>query len=144
MKIMLWEYGAADERIKDINLQIKLQKETQKSMRDIGAMKTDGLPHGTSVGDPVANAAIKIVDRVEANLKQLVSELGDIYDMREKMRKMLSCLTCEEYRLIEWRYIKRIRWNSLPSRMHCSRSTCFRIHDGAIKKLIEKNKVGTK
>ena len=35
IKRLLWEYGTADERIKDINLQIRLQKETQESMRDI-------------------------------------------------------------------------------------------------------------
>ena len=140
MKRMLWEYGSADDRIKDINIQIKLQKETKQSMRDISSARLDGLPFGSAVGDPVAGAAIKIVDRVEMNLKQLISELDDIYEMQDRMRNLLSCLNREEHRLIEWRYIKRIRWNSLPSRMHCSRSTCFNIHDRAMRKLIAKNK----
>ena len=140
MKRMLWEYGSTDDRIKDINIQIKLQKETKQSMRDISSARLDGLPSGSAVGDPVAGAAIKIVDRVEMNLKQLISELDDIYEMQDRMRNLLSCLNREEHRLIEWRYIKRIRWNSLPSRMHCSRSTCFNIHDRAMRKLIAKNK----
>ena len=79
MKRMLWEYGSADDRIKDINIQIKLQKETKQSMRDISSARLDGLPSGSAVGDPVAGAAIKIVDRVEMNLKQLISELDEIY-----------------------------------------------------------------
>ena len=45
IKRLLWEYETTDERIKDINLQIRLQKETQESMRDIGAVKIDGMPY---------------------------------------------------------------------------------------------------
>lgn len=137
IKRLLWEYGTADERIKDINIQIRLQKETQESMRDIGAVKIDGMPHTKDSSDPVCGAAIKIVDRVEMNIKDLVSELTKIYEMREMMRKLLSCLDDEEYRVIDLRYIRHIRWSGLPSRMHCSRSTVFRIHDRAIRKLME-------
>ena len=137
IKRLLWEYGTADERIKDINLQIRLQKETQESMRDIGAVKIDGMPHTNGLSDPVCGAAIKIVDRVEMNIKDLVSELTKIYEMREMMRKLLSSLDDEEYRVISLRYIRHIRWSGLPSRMHCSRSTVFRIHDRAIRKLME-------
>lgn len=137
IKRLLWEYGTADERIKDINIQIRLQKETQESMRDIGAVKIDGMPHTNGLSDPVCGAAIKIVDRVEMNIKDLVSELTKIYEMREMMRKLISCLDDEEYRVISLRYIRHIRWSGLPSRMHCSRSTVFRIHDRAIRKLME-------
>lgn len=137
IKRLLWEYGTADERIKDINLQIRLQKETQESMRDIGAVKIDGMPHTNGLSDPVCGAAIKIVDRVEMNIKDLVSELTKIYEMREMMRKLLSSLDDEEYRVISLRYIRHIRWSGLPSRIHCSRSTVFRIHDRAIRKLME-------
>ena len=137
IKRLLWEYGTADERIKDINIQIRLQKETQESMRDIGAVKIDGMPHTNGLSDPVCGVAIKIVDRVEMNIKDLVSELTKIYEMREMMRKLLSCLDDEEYRVISLRYIRHIRWSGLPSRMHCSRSTVFRIHDRAIRKLME-------
>ena len=137
IKRLLWEYGTADERIKDINFQIRLQKETQESMRDIGAVKIDGMPHTNGLSDPVCGAAIKIVDRVEMNIKDLVSELTKIYEMREMMRTLLSCLDDEEYRVIDRRYIRHIRWSGLPSRMHCSRSTVFRIHDRAIRKLME-------
>lgn len=137
IKRLLWEYGTADERIKDINFQIRLQKETQESMRDIGAVKIDGMPHTNGLSDPVCGAAIKIVDRVEMNIKDLVSELTKIYEMREMMRTLLSCLDDEEYRVIDLRYIRHIRWSGLPSRMHCSRSTVFRIHDRAIRKLME-------
>lgn len=137
IKRLLWEYGTADERIKDINIQIRLQKETQESMRDIGAVKIDGMPHTNGLSDPVCGAAIKIVDRVEMNIKDLVSELTKIYEMREMMRKLLSSLDDEEYRVISLRYIRHIRWSGLPSRMHCSRSTVFRIHDRAIRKLME-------
>lgn len=137
IKRLLWEYGTADERIKDINIQIRLQKETQESMRDIGAVKIDGMPHTNGLSDPVCGAAIKIVDRVEMNIKDLVSELTKIYEMREMMRTLLSCLDDEEYRVIILRYIRHIRWSGLPSRMHCSRSTVFRIHDRAVRKLME-------
>ena len=133
-----------DDRIKDINMQIKLQKDTQQSMRDIRSMNIDGLPHGKSVSNPVADAAIKIVDRIDVNIRELLTELNSIYDKQTSMRTLLSCLTSEEYRIIELRYIKHTRWNGLPQKMHCSRSTCFRIHDNAIKKLAEQNKVGTK
>lgn len=140
LKDMLWEYASLDSRIKDINIQIKLQKDTIQSMRSIGGVKLDGMPHGSAVGDPVANAAIKIVDRIEDTVQGLLNELNIIYDKQAYIRNMLSCLSDEEYRLIEYRYIKHVRWSGLPTRMHCSRSTCFNIHERAIKKLIPKNK----
>lgn len=140
MKKLLFEYASMDERIKDINLQIKLQKETQQDMREIRSVNMDGLPRGSIVGDPVASAAIKIVDRLDVNIRELLLELSIIYDKQAEIRNLLSCLTAEEYRIIEQRYIKHIRWDYLPSKMHCSRSTCFNIHDRAMKKLIAKNK----
>lgn len=136
IKRLLWEYGTADERIKDINLQIRLQKETQESYEGYWSGKNRRYAHTKDSSDPVCGAAIKIVDRVK-NIKDLVSELTKIYEMREMMRKLLSCLDDEEYKVIDLRYIRHIRWSGLPSRMHCSRSTVFRIHDRAIRKLME-------
>ena len=140
MKKLLFEYASMDERIKDINMQIKFWKETQQAMRETRSVNMDGLPHSSNVGDPVANAAIKIVDRLDANIRELLLELGDMYDKQAEIRALLSCLTAEEYKIIEQRYIKHIIWDYLPSKMHCSRSTCFNIHDKAIKKLIAKYK----
>ena len=140
MQKLLFAYASMNERIKDINLQIKLQEETRQAMRDIHSVNMDGLPHGSNVSDPVASAAIKIVDRADANIRELLLELGSIYDKQAEIRALLSCLTAEEYKIIELRYIKLIKWDFLPSKMHRSRSTCFNIHDRAIKKLIAKNK----
>lgn len=138
---MLREYAAAEERLKDNNDAIKLWRESIKYMRELSAVVTDGQPHGTSIGDPTANAAIKIIDNLEVTIKKRVGEIKALLDKRTFVESMLACLSEEEYRLIELRYIKHMKMEQqIPYRMCVSRRTAYNIHSSAMKKLIEKNK----
>jgi len=138
---MLREYAAAEERLKDNNECIKLWRESIKYMRELSAVVADGQPHGNALGDPTANAAIKIIDNLEVTIKNRVDEIKVILEKRTRVESLLNCLNEEEYRLIELRYIKHLKMeHQIPYHMCVSRRTAYNIHSSAMSKLIEKNK----
>lgn len=141
MRNMLREYAAAEERIKDNNAAIKLWRESIEYMRELSAVVSDGQPHGTAIGNPTANAAIKIIDSLEVTIKIRIDEINSILEKRTHVEALLACLNEEEYRLIELRYIKHFKMDQqIPYQMCVSRRTAYNIHTSAMNKLIEKNK----
>ena len=60
---------------------------------------------------------------------------------QELISYMLSALNEEEKKIIDLRYKKGISWEHIPRHVDCGRTTCFRLHDRAIRKMSKE--VGT-
>ena len=86
-----------------------------------GAIKMDGMPHGSSPGDPVAMMAIKMA-ALHEELKGLKADLEDhraeLIKKEREIRKFISSVEDEEIKLIiKWRFIDLLDWIEIAGRL---------------------------
>ena len=92
----------------------------------LGSLSMDGMPHGTTPGDPVARMAI-----ARATLhEQLVRLRADLKEKEREIREFINSVENEEIKLIiEWRFIDLLDWYEIAGRLedmtgkHVDRST---------------------
>lgn len=92
----------------------------------IGSLNMDGMPHGSTPGDPVARMAIARA----ALHEQLVRLRADLKDKELEIREYIDSMENEEIKLIiEWRFIDLLDWYEIAGRLedltgkHVDRST---------------------
>ena len=101
----------------------ELEMEIEEMERDIGvgSMRMDGMPHGTTPGDPVAMMAISLASLHET-LKILHAELKErCRELKEKeraIREYIDGIDNEEVKLIiEWRFIDLLDWYEIVGKL---------------------------
>lgn len=73
----------------------------------LGSMNMDGMPHGTTPGDPVARMAIARA----ALHEHLVSLRAELETKEREIREYIDSVDDEEVKLIiEWRFIDLLEW----------------------------------
>ena len=101
----------------------ELEKEIAEMEQDIGvgSVNLDGMPHGTTPGDPVARMAIAIaglhqnLDNLRAELKERCAELKE---KELRIRKYIDSVESEEVKLIiEWRFIDLLDWYEIAGNL---------------------------
>lgn len=122
--------------IEDLEADIgNLKFEIAEKEKDIGlgSVKMDGMPHGSTPGDPVAMMAIAIA-ALHEELKRLEAELGErraaLIKKEREIREFINSVEDDEIRLIiKWRFIDLLDWFEIAGRMeemtgkHVDRST---------------------
>lgn len=80
----------------------------------LGSLNMDGMPHGTTPGDPVARMAIA---RAELH-EQLVRLRADLSEKEQEIREYINSVENEEIKLIiEWRFIDLLDWYEIAGRL---------------------------
>ena len=103
--------------------------------REIGlvSVNLDGMPHGSTPGDPVARMAIAIAELHE-EMKELKAELterrAELTEKEREIREYINNVEDEKVKLIiEWRFIDLLDWYEIAGRLeeltgkHVDRST---------------------
>ena len=92
----------------------------------LGSMNMDGMPHGTTPGDPVARMAIARA----ALHEQLVRLQADLKEKEKEIREFINSVEDDEVKLIiEWRFIDLLDWYEIAGELeemtgkHVDRST---------------------
>ena len=99
-----------ETRVAELTLEIE---DIEKALGP-GAVKMDGMPHGSTPGDPVAMMAIAMAT-LHAELKEQCAEL--IRKERE-IREYIDGVEDEEVKLIiEWRFIDLLEWNEIAGNL---------------------------
>lgn len=80
----------------------------------LGSVNMDGMPHGTTPGDPVARMAI-----ARATLhEQLVRLDADLKEKEREIREYIDSVEDEQVKLIiEWRFIDLLDWYEIAGRL---------------------------
>ena len=80
----------------------------------LGALNMDGMPHGSTPGDPVARMAL-----ARATLhEQLVRLRADLEEKEREIREYIDSLEDEQVKLIiEWRFIDLFDWVEIAGRL---------------------------
>ena len=92
----------------------------------LGSMNMDGMPHGTTPGDPVAMMAMARA----ALHEQLVRLRADLKEKEREIREYINSVEDDEVKLIiEWRFIDLLDWYEIAGELeemtgkHVDRST---------------------
>ena len=107
----------------------------------LGSVNLDGMPHGSTPGDPVARMAI-----ARASLHEhLTKLLAELKEKERKIREFIDSVDNEEVKLIiEWRFIDLLDWYEIAGNLedmtgkHVDRSTPGK----KLRKYLEKHKKG--
>lgn len=80
----------------------------------LGSLNMDGMPHGSTPGDPVARMAI-----ARATLHgQLVRLRADLKEKEREIREYIESVEDEEVKLIiEWRFIDLLDWYEIAGQL---------------------------
>ena len=80
----------------------------------LGSVNMDGMPHGTTPGDPVARMAIARA----ALHEQLVRLRADLKEKEREIREYIAGVEDEEIKLIiEWRFIDLLDWYEISGKL---------------------------
>ena len=107
----------------------------------LGSVNLDGMPHGSTPGDPVARMAI-----ARATLHEhLTKLLAELKEKEREIREFIDSVENEEVKLIiEWRFIDLLDWYEIAGNLedmtgkHVDRSTPGK----KLRKYLEKHKKG--
>lgn len=80
----------------------------------LGSVNLDGMPHGSTPGDPVARMAI-----ARASLHEhLTSLLAELKEKEREIREYIESVENEEVKLIiEWRFIDLLDWYDIAGNL---------------------------
>lgn len=80
----------------------------------LGSVNLDGMPHGSTPGDPVARMAI-----ARATLHDhLVRLLAELKEKEREIREYIESVENEEVKLIiEWRFIDLLEWYEIAGKL---------------------------
>ena len=80
----------------------------------LGSVNLDGMPHGTTPGDPVARMAIARA----ALHEQLIRLRADLKEKEREIREYINSVEDEEVKLIiEWRFIDLLDWFEIAGKL---------------------------
>lgn len=80
----------------------------------LGSLNMDGMPHGSTPGDPVARIGIA---RAELH-QQLVRLRADLKEKEREIREYIDTIEDEEVKLIiEWRFIDLLDWQEIAGNL---------------------------
>ena len=80
----------------------------------LGSLNMDGMPHGTTPGDPVARMAI-----ARASLHEQLKKLrADLKEKEQEIREYIESIEDQEVKLIiEWRFIDLLDWHEIAGNL---------------------------
>ena len=80
----------------------------------LGSVNMDGMPHGSTPGDPVARIAI-----AKAALHEyLMRQLAELKEKEREIREYIESVENEEVKLIiEWRFIDLLDWYDIAENL---------------------------
>lgn len=117
-------YNFIKARIKEIEERIaELAQDISELEQEngLGSVNLDGMPHGTTPGDPVARMAIARA-ALHEDMKRLKAELeerrAELTEKEREIREYIESVENEEVKLIiEWRFIDLLDWYEIAGKL---------------------------
>jgi len=127
---LLWHWGRIDRRIDELLEQIRLAQVRMNALYEIGGSPAmDGLPHGTTPGDPVMRAVERIEHMRELFAQEIADceeELREEQEFKAAMREAMDALKPVEREVIALKYKGGHGWEYIGLMMHMDESTARR------------------
>ncbi len=141
LKSLLYSYTYIEDEIEDINEKIINLGEAINSQRDLSIPCLTGMPSGNGTSDTVYASVEKILVTYGQEVAKLENRLEKTFRKRNYINVLLGVLNPTEKRIIELRYFKKYKIWMIVSSVHYDRSHIYRLHDEAIRKMLEVFKI---
>lgn len=116
-----------------------LQEYENQYYNTMGAIKSDGQPHGKyHISKIVENAALNIPDEVRDVMKNYTTNIEKLQALKSQILQEISRLKLKEKTIIFDFYIYGMKWEQIAERIHYSDRQCKNIRDAAVEKLAER------
>ena len=138
LKKWLWETGRQKQMIENIKEEIAELRQQQLFLRELEGKGWQDMPKGSGGGDGIGMKIVRISEIEEMIVKELLPKLKKLLQRQRQLKKMLfgSPLKAEECTMICMRYLQGKNWNAISRELYKSKSSCYRCHHVAIKKLL--------
>lgn len=137
LKNLLYRYTYIEDEIEDINEKIINLGEAVSSQRDLSIPSLTGMPSGNGTSDTVYASVEKIMVTYGQEVAKLENRLEKAFRKRNYINALIGVLDETERRIIELRYFKKYKIWMISSSVHYDRSHIYRLHDEAIRKMLE-------
>ena len=94
-----------------------LERDIQKLVAEIGggALKMDGLPHGSSLTDTTGEIAVRLADMKAKRMDMLL----EAYEKRDEIEDVILSVPDPIYmQLLHDRYVRLMNWNDITDDLH--------------------------
>ena len=122
-------------------MQFKTTDEAKKWLREISSVKKD-LKLKIQFYEELITDSRKIGDKgkkyINYYLKQIDRLQKQLQDVVPTVEKLFGVLEPDERMVLTAKYLMNISWNAVELHVYYSRRQAIRIHDRAIKKLVER------
>ena len=136
---LLWHWGRADRRIGELMEEIRLARERANALYDLGgAPAMDGLPHGTTPGDPVMRAferSERMRELFAREIEQCEQEMRMEQEFKDAMREAMQALKPVEREVLTLRYKGGHSWEYIGIMTHMDERTARRYDESACEAL---------
>ncbi len=115
--------------------QVKAERDwVLQNMDSLRASNLDGMPRGSGVSDPVAQA----FDKLEALLKRYTEQLKRLGAEQAAIEDMIAGLESVERRLMRHKYFDGMTWEEVCVAINYSWTRTHQIHGAVLDKLLER------
>jgi len=137
LKNLLYSYTYIEDEIEGINEKIINLGEAISSQRDLSIPCLTGMPGGSNISDSVYASVEKIMVTYGQEVAKLENRLEKTFKKRNYINALIGVLDPTEQIIIELRYFKKYKIWMISSSIHYDRSHIYRLHDEAIRKMLE-------
>jgi len=136
MQGMLRQAGKRKQMVVEMQCEIAQLERQKENLAEYKAVKISGMPNGNGKVDNIGNKVIQM-EHMEDMIHEIILNIQGVIAQNENLMLLIfHVLTLDEYAVIKARYLNGYRWNSIAERTMYSRSTCKRLHERAMKKLV--------
>ena len=139
-KRLLKDYCYMTEKLRSLKQEIENVKEEALAVIGACSLWFDGMPRGSGLSDTTYQKAEKIMTHYNDRISKLLHEVNTIILKQQHLTDLMRDLSRDEYNIIRARYLDGIGWDYIPAVVHMSRRTCFRTHNKAMSRILQKVK----
>ncbi|NCB36449.1 MAG: hypothetical protein EOM58_10455 [Clostridia bacterium] len=136
----LFNYPEIEKDLPDLVDKICMERARLQAVYGASAQALSGMPGCSGPGDPCGSAVIDRLLPAQERLRELEQRLEERMDVMREVEAFLGRLDALELAVIRLRYFSRLSWPEISAMERISRTTLYRIHDGAFDRVAAQRK----
>lgn len=127
----LYNYPQIEKDLPELTDKISMERARLQAAYGVSSPNLSGMPGRSGPGDPCGSAVIDRLLPAQERLADMERRLDDRLELMREVEEFLGRLDALELAIIRLRYFARMSWPDISEAERISRTTLYRIHDGA-------------